>query len=110
MVSGRKPNGQFDTGHKFSVGNHGGRKKRPVEEKFLSLLQENITPEDFAKLIQVGLARGKSGDRGWAQLLLSYLIGLPTQRIEHSGPEGGPVELSMTWGDDRTESDPATAA
>ena len=108
-MSDHKENGQFAKGNqaaKKENGGNGGRARRSVEERCLARLAKNIDDDDLDKLIQVGLARAKCGDVAWAKLLLSYLIGLPIQRTEISGPNQGPIY--MTWGEDT--GDPIAAA
>ena len=103
MVNGRDENGRFTEGHRLSVGNGGGRPKRSVEERCLAQLVKAVSEEDLDKMISVGLSRAKAGDIAWAKLLLGYLIGLPIQRTEISGPNGGKVEVNLTWGDYATD-------
>lgn len=100
---GRNENGRFAKGNQASKkenGGNGGRSRRSVEARCLDHLSRVITDEDLDKLFLSGLSRAKAGDVTWAKLLLGYLIGLPIQRAELSGPDAGPLVIQMVWGDD----------
>ena len=102
-MSEREQNGRFGKGNQIAKGNNGGRPRRTVEERCLAQLVNAVSEEDLDKMISVGLSRAKAGDIAWAKLLLGYLIGLPIQRTEISGPNGGKVEVNLTWGDYATD-------
>lgn len=88
----RDENGRFAKGH--TPYHNGGRKPKATEERFLERLIARVEAQDFEKMTDSLIARAKAGDAGMAKLLLGYLIGLPIQRQEISGPEGGPVEVN----------------
>lgn len=92
-MSERRNNGQFEKGNQVAKGNNGGRPRRSVEDQLLARLTKVVTPEDFDKMILSLVSRAKAGDVQAARLVLGYLVGLPIQRTEVSGPEGGPVAI-----------------
>lgn len=59
----------------------GGRPRRSSEEKFLAQLRKAVTDEDFRTICDVLVSGAQTGDVKKIQLLLNYLIGLPTQYI-----------------------------
>ena len=83
-----------DTNGRFVKGNGGGpgRPKRSTEEKYLAALSRRVTLKEWAKIVDVAVARAKAGDGQARQWLSDYLMGKPIQRTEVSGPDGGPIE------------------
>lgn len=71
-----------------------GRKPKEVEIDLADLLKRVFTPKDreavFARLI----ADSKSGDHKATAILLAYAFGKPTERVEISGRDGGPVPIT----------------
>ena len=99
-MAARKTDGTFAKGH---TGNPNGRPKRSTEEKYLTALSRRVPLKEWAKIIDVAIARAKAGDGQARQWLSDYLMGKPVQRTEHSGPDGGPI-MMVNWDD---EPDPA---
>lgn len=104
MTAARKANGQWSKG---VSGNPNGRPKRSTEERYLRALRRYVTLEDWEKVVKTALARAKAGDSAARQWLSDYLIGKPTQRMEHTGPDGGPIQTKAyvtispdDWDDD----------
>ena len=91
----RETNGRFAKGNQVAKGHNGagGRPPRAREEEWLAVLNRIVTPERLEKVFAVGLSRAMAGDIAWAKFLFAYGIGLPIQRTEVSGPEGGPVAI-----------------
>lgn len=85
----REQNGRFAKGN----GGGPGRPKKVREEEWLAILTKTVKTEDLEKVFASGLSRAMAGDVQWAKLLLAYGIGLPIQRTEVSGPEGGPLAI-----------------
>ena len=76
------PQGKFQKGNAFGVGNRGGRPKREVELRFLSTLVGTVSPDDWKEIILVAVAQAKKGEwraRAW---LGNYLVGTPVQRVQ----------------------------
>ena len=95
MAAKRDTNGRFANGHKGGP----GRPKRSTEEKYLAALSRRVTLKEWAKIVDVAIARAKAGDGQARQWLSDYLMGKPVQRTEHSGPDSEPMRIIMTWGD-----------
>ena len=104
MANGRDAKGRFVKGHKFSVGNNGGRPRRSVEEEFLKRLAENVTQDDFDKMILSAVSRAKAGDVACLRLLLQYLIGMPTQYVKQD-IAGQLTHIIVNWDDHDGDND-----
>lgn len=77
------------------TGNPKGRPRKSVEEKYLKAVYSAIKPDEL-KEIMVMLARAaKRGDVQAAKLLLSYVVGMPVQKNEITGADGGTVRISV---------------
>ena len=88
-MAARKTDGTFAKGH---TGNPNGRPKRSTEEKYLTALSRRVPLKEWAKIVDVAVARAKAGDGQARQWISDYLMGKPIQRTEVSGPDGGPIE------------------
>ena len=103
MASQRDENGRFVKGHDGGP----GRPKRSTEEKYLAALSRRVTIRDWEKIVDVAVARAKTGDATARTWLSDYLMGKPVQRQEVTGAGGGPVQiqnieraLERAYGDD----------
>jgi hypothetical protein len=73
-------------------GNPGGRpKKKLVDECLEELLEAADSKEAKALAIQL-LAKALTGDTKAAQLVAERTQGKPSQKVEVSGPDGGPMQ------------------
>ncbi len=72
-------------------GNPKGRAPREAERDFLGLLAAAVSPKDWRAIAVKAVEQAKRGNSEARKWLASYLIGLPVQRLEHSGPDGGPI-------------------
>jgi len=70
-----------------------GRKPKAQSNELKDLFDLNWTQEERAQTIRVISAKARSGDVGMAKLLFAYAYGMPIQRQEVSGPNGGPLEI-----------------
>ena len=95
MANGRDEHGHFTAGHKLSVGNGGGRPKRAAEEKYLQLLRDTVTPEDWKMITQTAIARAKAGDNVARQWLSDWVLGKPVERHEVTGADGEPIRVVL---------------
>jgi hypothetical protein len=95
VAAARKANGQFEKGHS---GNPKGRPKRATEERYIREIQGTVTLDDWRRILQVGTARAKSGDLGWAKFLADYLIGPPVKRTEITGADGKELTIRIIGG------------
>jgi hypothetical protein len=68
----------------------------------LRVLAKTVRADDFEQILLTGIARAKAGDLGWARFIAEYLIGKPTQRLEHTGAGGGPIVV-VNWDDDSSD-------
>lgn len=71
-----------------------GRKPKEVETDLADLLQRIFTPQDREKVFRRLIADSTSGDHKATGLLLAYAYGKPTERVEISGRDGGPVPIT----------------
>ena len=85
-----------DKNGRFAPGNGGGpgRPKRKREEQYLARMSKVVTLKDWEKITLTAVARAKAGEQAARKWLSDYLLGPPPQRLEHSGPDGGPIETS----------------
>jgi len=74
----------------------------------LKWLSDSVKKADVEQMAQVATARAKAGDVSALRLLLSYLIGQPTQYIQQQ--VSGDVDVLVTWADDNDSSNPAEIA
>lgn len=88
-TSERDNKGRFTAGNSISP----GRNKREVELEYLDRLKSVCDPDKFdmitAKLVQLA----KNGNIKAIELLFKYIIGLPVQRTELTGNEGGAINI-----------------
>jgi hypothetical protein len=79
------------------IGNSGGKpgrsgRKSKAEELGLAALLDRVwTTADREKVIRSLHAKSVEGNEKAAALLLSYAYGKPTERVEHSNPDGSPL-------------------
>ena len=78
----RGPQGKFQKGNAFGVGNRGGRPTRVAELKFLSTLVDTVAPEDWVAIIQKAVEQAKTGEWRARQWLSNYLLGTPIRRVQ----------------------------
>lgn len=71
----------------------GGRLPRPKEARYLSLLLEIVTEDEWKKVVLTALARARAGDSVARSWLSDWILGKPIERHEHSGPDGEPVAV-----------------
>jgi hypothetical protein len=78
-------------------GNPGGRPRKTDEERTLEALCREKTPEALATILRI--MAGSNMDRAKlaaAQYVLDRGWGRPKESVEHSGPNGGPIEQKST--------------
>ena len=70
----------------FAAGNPGGpgRPPKSVEADYQAAVREAVSADDLCAVLKSLTGKAKRGDVQAARLLLSYTVGLPTQRIEQS--------------------------
>lgn len=67
----------------------GGRPVETEEQKAVRSLIKAGARDAAAALVR----KAKKGDVRAIELVLAYVVGKPTERVEHSGPDGGPIEF-----------------
>lgn len=85
-----------DSGGKFVKGHENlgaGRKKKSVEQAYLNAFKSAVSKDDWVAIITKAVEQAKRGDSEARRFIASYLIGMPIQRNEISGPNGDPI----TW-------------
>ena len=68
-----------------------GRKSKAEELDLAGLLDRVWTLNDREDVIKALHAKAADGNDKAAGLLLSYAYGRPTERVEHSNPDGSPL-------------------
>jgi len=98
--------------HKFKKGQTGNPKGRPKKLPNLDVLLANVLGEEnkdgisAAEAILIKLrAEAAKGNIRAAQLILDRAYGKAKQPIEHSGPDGGPIETVIKFIDDSKDAD-----
>jgi len=85
---------------KFVKGNKaGGRKTRPVEQRYLERFKKCVSVDDIDEIIKVAVKGAKRGDPQDRKFIFDYLVGQPIQRVENTGENGGPLELIVKYVD-----------
>lgn len=75
--------------------NGGGRLPSKVKEESLDAIRSGLP-----KAIKALVEKAASGDSKAIELCLFYGIGKPTDKLEVSGPEGGPIQHAVQELDD----------
>lgn len=79
-MADRSPDGKFRAGNRASVGNRGGgRARRATEEKYLKVLSESVSVDDWTAIALKAVAQAKAGNKDARHWLSGYLIGKPTE-------------------------------
>ena len=80
---------------RFVKGNGGGpgRKPRAVEQSYLDATMAAVSLEDWTAIVRQAVTDAKAGDAAARKWLSDYLLGLPAQKVEHSGG----VSLLWDW-------------
>lgn len=74
----RNEKGRFVQGNRASP----GRKPRPTEVKFLDILKECVTADDWRKVVMTAVSLAMAGDFKAREWIGNYLIGKPPQILE----------------------------
>ena len=86
----RDKKGRFLPG---GVGNPKGRAPRAREYRFLELMKEAVTEEDWLMIIRRAVEQSIRGDHQARKWLSENLIGAPIQRQEITGADGGALQV-----------------
>jgi hypothetical protein len=82
----------FQKGH---VANPHGRPKKSVEDKYSKAVYSAIKPADLKLIIEQIAKAAKRGDIQAAKLLMSYVLGMPVQKNEITGEDGGSIIVKL---------------
>jgi hypothetical protein len=80
-------------------GNPGGRfRYKPITEIYERMLKEGKTGEEIEAAMRRAIRSRGRGSQAIAALkeLADRVEGKPTERVEHSGPDGEPLEITVT--------------
>ena len=86
-MTDRDANGRFVKGNGAANGNNGGPGRPPKarEEKYLEIMKGTITFSEFKALVNKTYTLAMKGDAAARKALFDYILGPPTQKLEHSG-------------------------
>lgn len=103
MLTVRDENGKFLSGHS---GNPAGRPRKgnSLAEMIrarleLPVVAEKLDEEAFSSwsakevFVEQLVRQACRGDRHAQKLIMSYVVGVPVQRLEHGGAGGGPMSI-----------------
>lgn len=74
-----------------------GRKTKAEEFGLAALLDKAWSKSDRIEVIQTLHSQAKDGNTSAASLLLAYAYGKPTEKHEHGGEGGGPLEILVSY-------------
>lgn len=92
-MTGRDEDGKFKKG---MSGNPAGRPRKEREERFYEVATTTVTFQDWKEIIQKAVSQAKRGDTAARKFLADYLMGVPVQRTELTGAEGGKIRIDVT--------------
>jgi hypothetical protein len=72
-----------------------GRPKRSTEERLLAVMSDCVTDDDWRDITNKAVERAKKGDDRSRQWLTNYLVGVPKQKVEHTGEDGGRLVIEL---------------
>jgi len=96
MAAQRDTNGRFVKGHS---GNPNGRANKSREERYYQITQETVTLQDWQDIVSTAKQQAKRGDAQARKFLAEYLMGQPTQTVQHTGADKGPIEIRVIYDD-----------
>ncbi len=73
------------------------------EEELPAIIQQTIqnaiggSKKPLDAMIIAGLLQALQGDKQWAEWLSNNGYGKPKERVEHTGEEGGPIKMTISW-------------
>ena len=92
-ANGRIGAGRFGPGNQAAKGNRGGpgRPPREVEKRYLQIMKEVVTEQDWKEVCEMARDQAKMGDNDARNFLAYYMIGKPTQVIQIQPPNTEPL-------------------
>jgi hypothetical protein len=89
----RDEKGRFKAGNKAST----GRKSIADELPYVEQLKQNVSAEQFGKIIAKLIEIALRGNLDAAKILLPYLLGNPVSKTELTGAEGNTLEIIVRY-------------
>lgn len=104
----RDEKGRLLPGNQLAKGK--GRPRKPVEEKYLRVLSERVSPEVFARIVDRAAEQALEGDAKAREWLSWYLIGKPTDYVAADVTSAGEaVTFRVVWESDEASDTPEDA-
>jgi hypothetical protein len=88
-MTDRDANGRFIPGHAKT----GGRAPREREERYREIMLTTVSFGDWQRIVEKARDQALKGDAVARKFLADYFIGPPVQRNEHTGPDGGAIQI-----------------
>lgn len=80
---------------KGQVANPHGRPKKEKEAAYAKAVQSECTLKEWREIIKVAVTQAKRGDEKARKWLSDNLVGLPVQKNEITGADGGIVKITV---------------
>ena len=103
-MANRDEKGRFVKG---AVGNPKGRKSIADELPYIEQLKQNVSAEQFGKIIAKLIELALRGNLDAAKVLLPYLLGNPVSKTELTGAGSGALEIVVRYADQTNRTDTA---
>lgn len=98
-----------DAKGRFGENNPGGPGRVPLakEEQYLKIFHKVVTPKEFETVCATALRQAQKGDDRARKWITDYLLGAPIQRTQHTGQDGGSLEVVLKWFDENNDASPS---
>jgi hypothetical protein len=83
---------------KGKSGNPNGRMKKEKQDEYQSILYSVCTPTRWREIVEKLVAQSISGNDKARKLLFDHTLGLPAQKLEHTGEDGKDIKIIVTYG------------
>lgn len=87
-----------DENGKFKSGNPGGpgRPKKEREVRYYEIMQTACSFSDWKEIVEKAVQQAKRGDAVARKWLSDNLMGVPVQRMEHTGADGENLTITVS--------------
>lgn len=89
----RNDKGQFIPGS----GGGPGRPKRKTEQEYLDAVLGSVSIADMKAIAKKAVSQAMRGDARARQWVSDYVLGPAPQTLRHTGDEGGPILVEVTF-------------